>query len=655
MRARGIARGLLAASILGAVVAPTSSSAVEPAARRRPAYVRVNQLGYPADAASKRAYLMSSSRRARRSPWRTAAEPSTPRPSGATSAGGRGPSRTSTRWTSTRSRRPAPTRVVGHRAGAGDLAAVRDRHRHRRLRRGAARTRSRFYQVQRDGPDYIPSALRTAPGHLNDANAMTYLTPNVNCSGRFSGDLTPLGTRIDASGGWWDAGDYLKFVHASSYTEAMLLAGVRDFPNQMGAGASANGSDFTAEARFGANWLLNMWDDPTPDALLPGGDRQREREDRQRPRHLAAPAGRRHLRRHRPALPLHPQPAGVPRRPARLADQPEPRRPRRRGARALLPGVPDERPGARDPVPDRRRAHLRPRGHEPAGSSSPRSRTASIPRPSGGTTSSWARPSSTSRSRPAACRPACPTPTPPSTCGRAAHWADAYITGPNDAADTLNLYDVSGLAHFELHRAITAGGEPAGLAVTRARLLADMQKALDGAIAQGAADAFGFGFAWAQWDTTTHGAGLSVMASEVRRADRHDDYAAYADRWLANILGANAWGLSLIVGDGTTFPHCLQHQVANLAGSLDGSPPVLPAPRSRARTATARTGASAGCWPARPTGSTPFAPFNGSGAEFRDNMRVVPEHRARDRPDGDLEPAGVRAAGRGTPLSTLRA
>ena len=45
--------------------------------------------------------------------------------------------------------------------------------------------------------------------------------------------------------------------------------------------------------------------------------------------------------------------------------------------------------------------------------------------------------------------------------------------------------------------------------------------------------------------------------------------------WLANILGANAWGASLIVGDGTTFPHCIQHQVANLVGSLDGSPPIL--------------------------------------------------------------------------------
>src|SRR5260370_37767887 len=73
-----------------------------------------------------------------------------------------------------------------------------------------------FYQNERDGPNYIPSALRTAPGHLNDASAMTYLTPNMNSSGRFSGDLTPLGVNIDASGGWWDAVDYLKVVETIS-------------------------------------------------------------------------------------------------------------------------------------------------------------------------------------------------------------------------------------------------------------------------------------------------------------------------------------------------------------------------------------------------------------------------------------------------------
>jgi endoglucanase len=44
-----------------------------------------------------------------------------------------------------------------------------------------------------------------------------------------------------------------------SYTEALMLIGVRDFPDAMGAGAP--NADFTAEARFGVDWLARMWDD----------------------------------------------------------------------------------------------------------------------------------------------------------------------------------------------------------------------------------------------------------------------------------------------------------------------------------------------------------------------------------------------------------
>jgi endoglucanase len=83
----------------------------------------------------------------------------------------------------------------------------------------------------------------------------------MNANGRFSGDLTPTGTVINAAGGWWDAGDYLKFVQTHSYTVALMLVGVRDFPNQMGAGSAT--SNFTAEAKFGLDWLQEMWDDST--------------------------------------------------------------------------------------------------------------------------------------------------------------------------------------------------------------------------------------------------------------------------------------------------------------------------------------------------------------------------------------------------------
>src|SRR4051794_10477540 len=72
-----------------------------------------------------------------------------------------------------------------------------------------------FYENERDGAGYVPSSLRSAPAHLNDATATAYSTPKAKGSGGFKGDLQSLGATLDASGGWWDAGDYLKFVQTT--------------------------------------------------------------------------------------------------------------------------------------------------------------------------------------------------------------------------------------------------------------------------------------------------------------------------------------------------------------------------------------------------------------------------------------------------------
>ena len=203
----------------------------------------------------------------------------------------------------------------------------------------------------------------------------------------------------------------------------------------------------------------------------------------------------------------------------------------------------------------------------------------------------------------------------------AAQWANAYITGPNDAADTLNLYDVSGVAHYELANAIAQAGNPSGLATTPAALIADLKKQLDKAVAQSGKDPFGFGFPWTTYDTTSHGAGLSVMASEYDHLTGTTIYAAYADEWLGNILGANGWGLSFIVGDGAKFPDCLQHQVANLAG-LPQRDRDDPGRRRRRRTELQghdRFGQRNDRLPGQRRGH--LRAFNSSSAEFRDNMQ----------------------------------
>ena len=102
--------------------------------------------------------------------------------------------------------------------------------------------------------------LDRRPSHLNDKVAFTYAPPTYNADGVLVHDLHRIGGPIDASGGWADAGDYVKFVQTTSYVVDVMLAGVRDQPALVG---PDSGADFTAEARFGLDWLQKMWDDKT--------------------------------------------------------------------------------------------------------------------------------------------------------------------------------------------------------------------------------------------------------------------------------------------------------------------------------------------------------------------------------------------------------
>jgi endoglucanase len=605
-------------AMLGAMAA--TKPAVAARAATGTAFVRVNQLGYAAGSQAKRAYLMASG-------TESGATFSVKNSSGATvysAPVGAALGKWSASYPDVYAVDfPAVTAPgIYSISVAGPIAARSPSFRidaAANVYSGALANSLFFYQTERDGPGFIPNALRTAPGHLNDQSAMTYLTPHANSSGRFKGDLTPLGVRINAAGGWWDAGDYLKFVQTSSYTVDLLLAGVRDLPNQMGAGSAA--SNFTAEAKFGARWLLRMWDDSTKTLYyqvgigegnaktigdhdiwrLPqaddtfGGTDPLYRYIRHRPAFRAGPPG---------SL-ISPNLAG--RDAAALAEafQVYKTTDPAFASQCLLAAehifdLANTAPSGNllTVVPFSFYPETEWRDDLELGATELYFAIAGGGLPAG-----------------------LPHTDPLFYLRQAAHWANAYITGPNDAADTLNLYDVSGLAHYELYRAITQAGNPPGLEVTRAGLLADLKKQLDQAVAQGTTEPFGFGFPWDVYDTTSHGAGLSVMASEYDQLTGTQAYATDSQEWLANILGANAWGSSFIVGDGTTFPHCLQHQVANLAGHLDGTPPVLAGAAVEGPNGTATSGLVSGMNLCPANGVDTFAQFNGHHAEWRDNMQ----------------------------------
>ena len=471
-----------------------------------------------------------------------------------------------------------------------------------------------FYQDERDGPDYIPSTLRTAPAHLNDEHAMTYATPKVDANGNFTGDLSPLGTTIDASGGWWDAGDYLKFVETTSYTVALLGVGARSFPAQMG--ATAGSADVMDEVAFGVQWLEKMWDDSTRTLYyqvgigggnastvsdhdiwrLPqaddtyGGSSPADRYIRNRPVFEAGPAG----------APVSPNLAG------RLAAD--------FGLCAQLFSSTDPTFASgclRDGEDVYALADTSPTGHL----------LTTVPYDFYPETQ-WRDDMELGATELAAA--VGPGTQQTAYLQQAARWASGYLASPDQ--DSLNLYDVGGLAHYELARLIVATGATGatGLAVTVAQLVGQLHTQIQQAASVGAGTPFAFGYPWSSSDTVSHGAGLSIMASEYDALTGSTTFSAQAQGWMDNILGTNPWGASFIIGDGSTFPDCPQHQVANLAGSTDGASPVLAGAAVEGPTAHASKGLVSGmiaCPGGKGKAADPYAQFNGHGAVYKDNVQ----------------------------------
>src|SRR5579859_2230148 len=112
-----------------------------------------------------------------------------------------------------------------------------------------------FYQAQRDGPNVNPKVMNRQPSHLKDEQATIYDTP-VYSNDVLQADLKKIGGPIDVSGGWFDAGDYIKLVETSSYTDAIMLLADRLYPSLFNGGAA----NFRGEGRYGLDWLQKMWD-----------------------------------------------------------------------------------------------------------------------------------------------------------------------------------------------------------------------------------------------------------------------------------------------------------------------------------------------------------------------------------------------------------
>lgn len=555
-----------------------------------------------------------------------------------------------------------------------------------------------FFETERDGKNFVPNALRTAPAHLKDHNARVYEAPLLDVND-FINNPPPTAPlllagmpNIDASGGWWDAGDYVKYVETTSYTVALMEIGIRDFPYQMGgyaplnppippgsvsyAGDSGPGapasSDFTAEAQFGIKWLMKMWNDKTRTLYYQVDNSQDwNYYGEGNPSSMTGICGG-----------TYPSPDCL------ITEYDI----------WTLPQAADnfEQPGDPEPCDPQTTFYICNRPVFVAGL--PGSKIS--PNLAGRLAADFALCYQLNRTTHSALANQClknaedifelaetsfPDPAPTVNSGscsnclltitpfdgypenvwdddmemgatelyfalqyaggihnlptgllhtnseyylrQAAHFANNYITKiyQQGFTDTLNLYDVSGLAHFELYRALEMAGDPQNLEVSQASIRQQFLQQVADAITQAGSDPWGFGDQWNSGDTTSHGAGLSVMASEAHYLTQAKSYDSYAQRWLGNILGANAWGSSFIVGDGSTFPNCIQHQVANLAGARDGTSggvPVLWGAATEGPANSATSGVVDGMIPCPPNGTDRFEKFNGNDGGF-DPSRVA--------------------------------
>jgi len=553
-----------------------------------------------------------------------------------------------------------------------------------------------FYETERDGKHFIPNALRTAPGHLKDGNAHVFNTPPLD-SNDFIDNVppaTPLVSaglpNIDAAGGWWDAGDYEKYVETVSYTTALMEIGIRDFPNQMGAGAPVNppappgsisyagnsgagapdSSDFTDEARFGVDWLMKMWNDKTKTLYYQVDNTQDwDYYGEGDPSSAAANCGGTYASPYcliteydiwtLPQAADHYWQLGDPRACDPLTTYCICNRPVYVAGPAGSPISPNL---AGRLAADFALCYQLQRDYHPALANqclqdaedifalADTSYTDPAPAEYGGTCSGclltiapfdgypenvWDDDMELGATElyfalqsvrgPENLPAGLPHTNAMDYLAQAATFAHNYITRiyNNGFTDTLNLYDVSGLAHFELYRALDMAGNPQGLAVSESRIRTQLLRQVADAITQAGTDAWGFGYVWSYGDTTAHGAGLSVMASEAAYLSNTDaaakHYDTYAQRWLANVLGANAWGSSFIVGGGSTFPNCIQHQVANLAGALygtSGGTPVLWGAAVEGPGGYASSGVLDGMILCPANGVDTFRKFNGNDGTF---------------------------------------
>ncbi|MFA1537979.1 glycoside hydrolase family 9 protein [Actinomadura monticuli] len=463
----------------------------------------------------------------------------------------------------------------------------------------------RFFQAQRDGADVVPSVLGRRPSHLADRQATVYRPPREKDGEPVRGFVpVPGAAPVDVSGGWADAGDFLKFTATASYSVSVLYYADRYSTNRYHANRAAPGP--ADEADHGLTWLDKMWDERTRTLYAQvgtgvGGDGYLSDHDVWR---LPESDDARQVRRGDPGYLLRYRPV------FRAADPGAPISPNLAGRVAAAFALAAQT-RARDAPEAARQALDQAARIFAQADTSPGDRLVTTYPHEFYPEASWEDDLEFGAVELARAARALGDGRADGWLRQAARWAAAHLE--SDRQGPLGIGDVGVLAHTDLIEALDQGA--AGLGIDRAALVADLKRRLDGAAGRAARNPFGAGADPAVSDSAATSFGLAATARLYRRVSGDPSYDAFGTGQRGWALGANAWGSSFVIGAGTTFPRCPQHQAANLTEGavLEGA--VVNGPNAAA--AFGDTAVLDGMRPCRIAG---LAEYDGRGSRYSDDV-----------------------------------
>ena len=483
----------------------------------------------------------------------------------------------------------------------------------------------RYYTSERDGGDVVSSVLNRKPANLTDRRAYVYKDPRYDDNDNLLGKLTKIAGPVNVSGGWFDAGGgYEKFGYTASYTDGLMLIAARDFPSEY--------RTLQPEADFGLSWLQKLWN-PAKKVLyiqvgIGNGNASNtiqgdynfwflpQAEDHMDVEPGGNPGPTAHYVKYRPVFeaaapgkPIDPDFAGRFAADFALGAQLSART-SRASAEHLL--------------------SLARRIYAMAKTTDVGQLVTTFPNDYYPGTE-WKSDMLWGAAEIALADEALHVPAGQlhNDLQVAAYWANQYIAqGHPVGGDTLNLYDNGAIAEAELLQAMRHAPFPPVIAPSA--LLNDMAAQLSVGEDWARGDPFQLGTDLGNSDATPHAFGLYITDALYQRYGGSDAYQAFAQQQLNFALGANAWGSSFVVGAGDTFPHCMQSEIANLAGSLNGKGNIQLGATTDGPSSPANFVGLGTVSGMKACSSGHYKPFNNAAAGYEDNVVSWPSVEPAD-------------------------